>query len=63
MLTARQQRILDLLARGYERKEVSRMLGISENTMHNHCSVIYKKLGVTNLLQAINVTRDLSWLG
>lgn len=47
-LTAREQDVLGLLARGLPNKGIARHLGISPKTVGNHVERIYMKLGVTN---------------
>lgn len=51
-LTQRQRRVLDLLASGLSNKLIARTLGISEITVKAHVSAIFRKLGVSNRVQA-----------
>ncbi len=51
-LTARQTRVLQLLAQGLSNKRIARELEISEITVKAHVSLILKKLGVANRTQA-----------
>lgn len=51
-LTKRELDILKLLAVGMFNKEVGKRLEISERTVKNHVSNIFKKLGVTDRTQA-----------
>lgn len=51
-LTLRQRRVLDLLATGLSNKHIARALEISEITVKAHVSAIFRKLGVTNRVQA-----------
>lgn len=51
-LTLRQRRVLELLATGLSNKQIARTLAISEITVKAHVSAIYRKLGVTNRVQA-----------
>jgi DNA-binding NarL/FixJ family response regulator len=51
-LTARQMRVLELLAQGLSNKQIARELDISEITVKAHVSLILKKLGVSNRTQA-----------
>ena len=51
-LTQRQRRVLDLLASGLSNKLIARNLGISEITVKAHVSAIFRKLGVSNRVQA-----------
>ena len=51
-LTKRELDVLKLLAVGMYNKEVGKRLEISERTVKNHISNIFKKLGVTDRTQA-----------
>lgn len=51
-LTKRELEVLKLLAVGMYNKEVAEKLNISERTVKNHVSNIFKKLGVTDRTQA-----------
>ncbi len=51
-LTKRELDVLKLLAVGMFNKEVGKRLEISESTVKNHVSNIFKKLGVTDRTQA-----------
>ena len=51
-LTKREIEVLKLLAVGMYNKEVAEKLGISERTVKNHVSSIFKKIGVTDRTQA-----------
>lgn len=51
-LTRRELDVLKLLAVGMYNKEVGKRLEISERTVKNHVSNIFKKLGVTDRTQA-----------
>lgn len=51
-LTAREQQVLALLAKGYLYKEISDHLGISINTLRNHLRAIYDKLHVHSRTEA-----------
>ena len=52
-LTLRQRRVLELLSQGLSNKQIARALGISEITVKAHVSSIFRKLGVTNRVQAV----------
>jgi len=45
-LTAREQEILEGVARGFSNKEISKLLGISLRTVNNHAGMLFLKLGV-----------------
>jgi DNA-binding NarL/FixJ family response regulator len=52
-LTAREMEMLALIARGKLAKEISRTLAISEKTVRNHISSIYRKLNVFDRSQLV----------
>jgi DNA-binding CsgD family transcriptional regulator len=52
-LTPRTQEILELLCRGYQRKQIAAMLGIDPKTVGKMCSTMYSQLGVRTERQAI----------
>lgn len=53
-LTAKQQRVCDLVVKGCTAKEIAQQLGIGARTVEGHRAAIYRKLGVRN---AIELTR------
>jgi DNA-binding NarL/FixJ family response regulator len=52
-LTARQKRVLELLAEGLPNKVIAHQLGISETTVKAHVGEILRKLKVYNRARAI----------
>jgi DNA-binding NarL/FixJ family response regulator len=52
-LTARELEMLILIARGMLAKEISRTLAISEKTVRNHISSIYRKLNIFDRSQLV----------
>jgi DNA-binding CsgD family transcriptional regulator len=52
-LSARQQQVLILLARGLTRDAVANELSISVHTVDSHMDRIFRYLGVSNLLVAL----------
>ncbi|HEY5319178.1 MAG TPA: response regulator transcription factor [Solirubrobacteraceae bacterium] len=48
LLTAREQEVLEHIARGYRYKEVAQMLGISTRTVETHVSAVLRKLHLSN---------------
>jgi DNA-binding NarL/FixJ family response regulator len=51
-LTLRQRHVLELLSTGLSNKRIARALDISEITVKAHVTAIFRKLGVTNRVQA-----------
>jgi two-component system, NarL family, response regulator LiaR len=51
-LTAREQEVLALIARGFSNKRIARELGIAEKTVKTHVGHVLAKLGVTDRTQA-----------
>lgn len=52
-LSNREKEVLRLLAQGLDNKEIATRLFIAEQTVKNHVSVIYSKLGVHDRVQAL----------
>lgn len=52
-LTPREAEILRAVAHGYKRREIGERLGISEGTVANHITRIYRKLNVSTNIEAI----------
>jgi DNA-binding NarL/FixJ family response regulator len=53
-LTLKQQRICDLITRGFSNKEIAFKIGIGHRTVESHRDAIFKKTGVRN---AVELTR------
>ncbi|MEQ9260807.1 MAG: LuxR C-terminal-related transcriptional regulator [Roseovarius sp.] len=53
-LTGRQLEILQLVAMGASNRDIGARLGLSEGTVKQHLSRIYKRLGVTSRTEAIS---------
>jgi DNA-binding NarL/FixJ family response regulator len=53
-LTAREQQVLRLIARGYAYKQVAQELGISPKTVETHVSSVLRKLQLSNRYQLSN---------
>ena len=58
-LTARERDVMRLLADGHSNLEISQKLFLSEKTVRNHISNIYRKLHTTNRGEAILLARKL----
>jgi DNA-binding NarL/FixJ family response regulator len=56
-LTAREQQILDLLAKGLTTTAIAR-LGVAAKTVTNNLSAIFAKLGVSSRTEAALLARD-----
>ena len=52
-LTAREQEVLDLMARGSTNREIAEALHLSPHTIHEHTSSLYRKLGARNRADAV----------
>lgn len=52
-LTAREQAVLEQLARGLGNKQIAAALGISERTVKFHVSSVFTKLGASNRTDAV----------
>jgi DNA-binding NarL/FixJ family response regulator len=52
-LTSREMETLILVAKGLVAKEIARTLDISEKTVRNHISNIYRKLGIYDRSQLV----------
>lgn len=52
-LTSREAEILSLMALGLDNRRIAATLLIAEQTVRNHVSVIYQKLGVTSRTEAV----------
>ena len=57
-LTERERTVLDMLARGFETRQIVRRLGVSESTVRTHVQNILAKLGVHSRLQAVVVYEE-----
>lgn len=58
LLSAREQEVMDSLARGLADKEIAAALGISVATVKNHLYHVYEKLAVRSRTEAV-----VKWLG
>jgi DNA-binding NarL/FixJ family response regulator len=57
-LTNRESQVLDLIAQGFNNKQIAERLFISPKTVRNHVTNIYSKLQVVNRAQAIVKARE-----
>ena len=51
-LSLREKEVLNLIAKGYSNKEIAKILFLSEKTVKNHTSNIFKKINVTDRTNA-----------
>jgi LuxR family maltose regulon positive regulatory protein len=58
-LSTQEERVLRLLAAGWNNQEIARELIVSVNTVKYHVKHLYQKLGVSNRLQASEAARQL----
>jgi len=61
-LTAGETTVLLLVARGMFNKEIARTLGISEQTVKNHLTACFKKLGVRSRAAAVASASSRGWI-
>ncbi len=52
-LTPREREVLELLSEGLSARQVARRLSLSERTVNTHVANLYRKLGVSNRVQAV----------
>jgi len=61
-LTPRELEILEKLPTGDSIQQIAAQLFVTESTVKTHLSAVYKKLGATNRVQAINAARKIGLL-
>jgi DNA-binding CsgD family transcriptional regulator len=54
-LTDRETAIVSKAAKGWRNSRIAEDLGISEQTVKNHLAAVYKKLGVSNRVELLNL--------
>jgi len=57
-LTRRQQQLVPLIAQGFTNKEIATHLNISEHTVKNHIHMILRRVGASDRLEVVDLTRD-----
>lgn len=62
VLTARQIEILQMFARGLSYREVGAQLHVTHQTIKNHASAIYDRLGAKNKTEAVFEARSMGML-
>jgi DNA-binding NarL/FixJ family response regulator len=58
LVTKRQLDVLTELKKGSSNIEIGQVLSIDENTVKEHLTKIYRKLGVTNRTEAVKISRE-----
>jgi len=58
-LSVREQQVLDHLSQGLTNKEIAAQLGLHVKTIKFYLSALFKKLNVTNRVQAMKTAREL----
>jgi DNA-binding NarL/FixJ family response regulator len=54
----REREILGYMVEGYSNKEIASLLSIAEQTVRNHISSIYDRMGVSDRSQAVRMAKD-----
>lgn len=54
-LTAQQQKVLQLMARGLRNRQIGDELGLTEKTIKMHRSALFKRLGVASAAEALRL--------
>ncbi len=62
-LSRREREVAELLAEGLTHKEIAGRLGLSPNTARTHIALLYRRLGVSNKAQAIQLFNSLPGAG
>ncbi len=60
-LTRREREIFALIATGYDNEQIAERLGIVEQTVRNHVSIIYSKLNVHDRFQIIQLANKIRY--
>ena len=58
-VSRREKEVLSLLAQAYDNREIASGLDIAEQTVKNHVSMIYCKLGIADRLAAIRLVNEI----
>lgn len=61
-LTRREDEVLDLLGKGLHNHEIGAVLGIAEETVKTHVKSVFRKLGVTDRVEAVREAIDRGFL-
>jgi Response regulator containing a CheY-like receiver domain and an HTH DNA-binding domain len=55
LVTPREAEVLQLLSEGLSARQMARRLSLSERTVNTHVAKLYRKLGVSNRVEAVRV--------
>ena len=61
-LSPREKEVLRLLAEGYDNREIAARLFLAEQTVKNHVSVLYDKMGVKDRIHALRKAAEIGKL-
>jgi DNA-binding NarL/FixJ family response regulator len=62
-LTERERQILSLIVQGWDNARIAEEVGLAEQTIRNHASHLYAKLGVKSRTEAVIWAKDCGWEG
>ncbi|HEU5431710.1 MAG TPA: response regulator transcription factor, partial [Thermomicrobiales bacterium] len=62
LLSERELRVVDLIARGQSNREIAESIGVSEQTVKNAVSSVLRKLGVSDRTQAVIAALRAGWI-
>ncbi|MBP7736797.1 MAG: PAS domain-containing protein [Spirochaetes bacterium] len=57
-LSPREADVINLIVQGNSRRDIARLLKLSNETVKTHCTSAYNKLGVDNKIQLINLLKE-----
>lgn len=61
-ISKRHRQLINMLGQGYSNSQIAERLDISEHTVKVHFYRLYKILGVSSRLQALNFAKSNGWL-
>ena len=62
-VSRREQQILELVEAGLGNKDIATELRLSEQTVKNHMQRVFRRLGVGDRLEAVELCREQGWIG
>lgn len=54
-LTTKQQKVCDLIVKGWSNKEIADSLGVSRRTVENHREAVFNKTGARNAVELVRM--------